>query len=498
MKNIKKINNKGINNDYEFCYSLINNKPRIARLIADLLRIGVIDRDTERELRRPGLTEKQKFKYIEQSIASKGHELDKFRDTVDTTLYSLRAIINRTYELRGMLEDIQVIKSIFKKASIVLSDPVVIRKQEKLGNSNFSFFVHSGETKYFVRYHDPLGFRYFQRHIPQKTTYYSVACAQIFGELLGKEAVVGIIYPNFETARKNSFSPEEANPIDKIASSVLIQKDLSDNYVELVHHQDINLDITAAVKIYAKVLAKYHGKSFGIVRHFNEHLTNDIRIMQLLNNVGNEIRFSSSNCYGTWLQNHNWVTRMYHSLDNSYHKDNLIYSDVKKILFERGIHMQDRFAKTCKSSIKRFKENGSIGHLDFKLNNLFVNKNTLSEIKIYDFDYITFLDPSYEAGHSLYSVLKHAIVEENVSDINILLKLVECFCDEYDRTLNSCLENGNFAGERLADNDSFHRDYLFFAGFTLLSVLATEYDKYNLTSEQIYGIKQICVYLLGN
>ncbi len=478
-----------------FCHSLIKDIPRFNSTLELLAQNSYFDTNSLTELSKPELTEKVKFKHIERAINKNKDHLRENNWLGDPTIYLLDSIIERTLSQRELLCKETTLRAIFERADINLGKDINIERHEALGNCNFSFFIESDGQKYFLRYHDPLGFRWFQRHTPRKTTYFSVLCEEIFGELLGKEAVIGTIFPSLETAADNYFGLEETNPIEKIAQRVLIQKDIRKDYTELINYCELGLDLHQATEIYASILAEYHGKSLGITKYFRNSEHSDKKFMKLLNLAGEDIRFSNAASYQTWLCGPNWVTRIFNSLEDEFHRDNQFYHCVKSMLNEADVDISNKFSEVCTRSVKRFEE-GSLGHLDFKLNNLFVNQNNTLDRKIYDFDHITFLDPMYEAGHSIYSLVKHALLAEN-ANANELLELTETFNNTYYSQFQHQLEIGNFAGKKqIITSANLLADSNFFAGITLLSVFASEYKNYNLSPGQLESIKQVCYALL--
>ncbi|MBT3704972.1 hypothetical protein HOG17_04305 [Candidatus Peregrinibacteria bacterium] len=474
--------------EQEFCHKLIKDNKNFDILFNLLEKNGIISEEDLQEAGKPETTRKMKLKHLERGISKNMERLQNEEYFQDPTLQILCSIVINAERRREMVKEPEVVREIFAKAGVTLGEEISITRQTKFGNSNFSFFVESDGERYFMRFHDPLGFRFFQRHSPRKNTYLSTLCENIFAEVLGEEHVIGTLYPPLEAAVRNRFSPQEINDIEIIAQSVLIQPDLSQDYVELINYKEVGLSEAAAVEIFALALADLHGNSLGV-----KNMKGKIR--ELLAISDEEIRFKEAKRFGDWLRGPNWVTEIFHALEEPYHADNPIYHEVKEAAKEAGVDIQEEFMETCDRSEARFESQCSFGHLDFKMNNTFINRRNPDEYKIYDFDYVTFIDPAYEAGHTLYSVIRHSIKNEGVNAEH-LESLIEAFDKAYVGHMEKIVEERISRGEQVSlDTEQLKKDTHFFAAMTIVSVFSSDHQSLAPTQEERDLIHEICVKL---
>jgi hypothetical protein len=129
------------------------------------------------------------------------------------------------------------------------------------------------------------------------------------------------------------------------------------------------------------------------------------------------------------------------------------------------------------------------------MNNTFINRRNPDEYKIYDFDYVTFIDPAYEAGHTLYSVIRHSLRKEGVNAEH-LESLVEAFDKAYVGQMEKIVEERISRGEQISlDTEQLKRDTHFFAAMTIVSVLSSDHQSLAPTQEERDLIHEICVKL---
>lgn len=483
----------GISEDsWKYCSALVKNRSRLNGVQSVLADKNCIDDANKAALAKVGVTEKERLKIIEKVVVDSEVSLKKREWFGNPTLFLLDDIVRRSYEERAMLEDPAFVSMIFQRAGIALKGDVVIQRQQSLGNCNFSFFVHDQVSKYFLKYHDPLGFKWFQKFTPRQTTFYSTLCQQLFAELLGQDAVVPTLYPSLDVAFENYAGPQQVHPLERVAQRILIQNDLRGEYVELINHHDISLGVIDAVKIYASTLAEYHGRSLGAAKCFAQGSHRELRLMQLLFFAADDIRFSCADAYRSWLAGPNWVTRIFLGLEDGLKAgSNPTYSSMTGSLPIRNVREKLEYA--IEESANKFAQIGCIGHLEFKMNNIFVNRIDPQRVKVYDFDYVTFVDPHYEAGHSLYSVVRRSVRDGlNPSDT---LKLVEVFNQTYWERMRFHANGENVASER------YHgvfdpRASNFFAALTLLSVFAAEHRLDAVYQAQVKVVADVCSALL--
>ena len=257
-----------------------------------------------------------------------------------------------------------------------------------------------------------------------------------------------------------------------------------------MNYKEAGLSEEEAVGIFALALADLHGNSLGV-----KNMTGKIR--ELLAISDEDIRFKDAKSFGDWLRGPNWVTKIFHALEEPYHVDNPIYHGVKESADEAGVNIQEEFVETCDRVEARFEEQCSLGHLDFKMNNTFVNRGNPSDYKVYDFDYVTFIDPAYEAGHTLYSVIRHSLNNEGVNAEH-LESLIEVFDESYIGQMKKIVEERVTRGEQATlDIDQLKKDAHFFAAMAIVSVFSSDHQLLAPAKEKQDLIHEICVKLFA-
>jgi len=481
-----------IHDAHRFIYDLISTPHRLDVLIDSLQRTSLIGEAAERSLRRIGITEKEKFKIIQLALEADMERSLACSERDHPDLHLTARVVQRAMEARAFLETSQGAQDLLRRTRLEVSDPVSIERQRQLSCSNFVYKVRTqGNRSLFLRYHDPLGSQFFQRHSPRKNTFIYVLAHAIFEAVLGPEGVIPILYPPLEVARSHYYGPAEENDLERIAQSVIIQPDMhAEDYVELEQMQDSSSQ-KEVVRIFGDKLGEVHGKTLGIARHYRERSSRDPELMSLLQIAEDDIRFPDAETYSEWLLGPNWVTRLFHALEDAGEKAPEPYRRVaEKIRSRTGRSLRNHFQELALRSAERFAHIGCLGHLDFKPNNIFFRSED-ERVKIYDFDYITFIDPVYEAGQSIYSVAVRAI-RQGRGDQTMVERLIEDFERAYFDRLLGLAASGNRIEERFEiDRKVWTRDSRLFAGITLLSVFAASANRQSSGSAEA-DMKMAC------
>jgi hypothetical protein len=423
-----------------------------------------------------GVTAKELLSKVESFLRENPDDVD-FAGDQDLEIYAL--IVRNIDSRREQVRDPEVMRFLFAEAGIELGEEITIKEHTSSGNVNFSFTVISGDTRYFVRYNDPLGKRFTQKHDPRKVTYGNLLTERIFGYLMGSENVNGTLHPNLKTAMRHRFGPVEPNEAERVAQSFSIQPDLSATHCLMMDREELGMSHRETATLLGTAVSDLHGSSLGIARTFDpdkdyrddEHH----RALVFLRFGYPDMRFRTRDDYETWLRNSNergcWITRVFRNMGAmqdppaAFHK---VDSSAKR----GGADLDHRFWLAFYRSIDRFGKIGTMGHQDFTQNNVFVERANHDNYKVFDFDHLTFIDPFYEAGQCLYSVMRHAI--EGDLSIPELKRTADEFIDSYLNGLRKHVENG---GEFMDPDveirwDECEQDMRTFGATALISVFA--------------------------
>ncbi|MCP4695918.1 MAG: hypothetical protein GY862_03570 [Gammaproteobacteria bacterium] len=493
MKDVDLILSLGcVSEEFELCRELINDKVAIHESIEILKAHQYLDNTDLLKLDKPGLTDKDKFKVVEKVITHNYEVLNRRNFLNSEVIRLVGDIVCRVKRIREAFANEEFLRVVFLKAGIKFPKNIIFEKVRKSGKINLAYYVSAGDARYFLRFHDPIGLCFFPKYNPAMTTYIYTTCERIFRELLGDRRVANTLYPSLDKAVKN-YCRGNDGPFDNLMSCLLVQEDFRREYFELSGYCDFNFKIHDAAKIYASVIGEVHGKSYGISRYYMESMWGECKVMRLLNDAKRVIRFPSCESYEKWLMEFNWVTRIFRALGNN----NSFYNDVNKTLASYGIDINRVYDLACRNSVKRFCENGSIGHFDLTMDNMCIKKDDINDFKIYDFDHVAFVDPAYEMGWGIYSLMKHSVVDKKIGEVKELVSIIDIYKKEYYKTFLAKVSGGNFVGERFdLDQNDIGKDSSVFAGIAILSVFSAKHEQATLDEDYVESLKYLCCELL--
>jgi len=448
---------------------------------------------------KPEITRNSLFKRIERILQDQLGQLVKQNYLDHPVVYLLSKIIENKKKTMKHLKPEATVRHIFKRAGLDLKDDVSITEQNESGYVNYSFFIRSGCDQYFMRYHDPLGKNYFQRYNPGRTIYIYLVCTRIFGELLGRDRIIETLFPDPYSAVRNYDDTEDCDIFEQLINRIIIQKDIRNDFIELHRFKEIGLEPKHAIRLYAGVLADVHGASYGVIRYHKNPRSSTDRLLNILKSADADIRFSSEEAYGSWLQNHYWVTRIFRTLNQNSRGRNHFYDLVADSLANGGGSIEDRFNTICSRSIERFRDHAGIGHMDLSMDNIFINRSDYESYKVFDFNNVTFIDSIFEIGYCLYTVIREAVFRRKIAELNDLMAWVSCFNATYvDRFSSRLTRNDYYNEEKKPNLDEWIKESNFFCGLTVLSVFATHPRTYGMSDRQIHLLSRLCVHLINN
>lgn len=482
----------GISEDeHEFCEALSQDSEKLAEAI-DAIEVHAGRPCSESDkIHESWITPAVRIKRVEAIF----RKSDKLAECPHPIVRLLGDVVRRNDQLLQLLKSRDTIRSVFRLAGLDLETDFRVLNAKSLGNVNAAVTVTSGERRFHLRFHNPLGGIYSQKYSSPRTTYVSVVVQRIFAELLGEDHVIPMRFPSLDYALEWCRGWRETDPIERIAQSVLIQEDISSDHHLLSEHRVAGVGHGDAALMVAGILGRLHGRSLGLVCDCPPQ-TCDKPILRLLRLATLDLRFASAEAYAGWISRSSWITRLFDSVYSSAtHRTSLI----ERVEDKNGPSLMDEFQAACSRSIKRYRELGCIGHLDLTFDNVFVSNTNSDDFKVFDFNYATFIDPAYEAGQSLYSALKYGLVSLGETRVDRLLDVAEKFRRAYQRELLVHAKQGNILGNSyVLPIEEMGTDMYWFAGIPLVSVLASQVNELSLTSKQVEAAFDFTGELLRN
>lgn len=480
---------------HAWCSTLVVESERLQR-VGTLLRTHSL-LDPPATLALSGLAQSSPqllFKHLERCVRTRQHDMPKsVRD--DPTLHILKDCIQRADEERAALQNPTVLRRVLQRCGIALDEEVTMTPIEG-GRANFSFRIRTGNYRYFLKYFDPLGAEFLQRTEPRRAVYLSILCEEIYSALLGKERVIGTIFPDRVRALEQVFGAEEPSLTERIGQRILVQRDLSETHTTL---RDASLELTdkERVEIFAETSAELHGRSLGVVSLHARGERAMHPLLELLSLARSDIRFTTAEQYLNWLQKSNWVRQILHHLEDTPQR-NTIFHPVREEFQKGGSVLAEAFSTLCERSGRRFFTHGCLGHLDLTMGNLLAERQHPRHPLFFDFDHVTFIDPAYEAGHSVYSLLWNGIRRQTLLSTEACAATAQHFAETYTAGLRRAVTKNTMGQEQPLDLERFLRDAHAFSGIILLCVAADDFQKEGLTEDQMALSRTVALSQLRN
>lgn len=467
----------GSNGMQQFCRALLSDQQRLDEVSAALDKRGLLDGQLKADLSSGLLSAPEQFKRIAGAVEK--HLATLIGDTtrVDDDLVRLVKVVERSARLDRMVRNEEVLRTLFGKARLPLTGPLRLAKTPVTGRANVSFLVHTDNERYFLKYHAPLGSEFFQRHAPGKAVFTSVLCNRLHAALLGDERVIEILYPSLESASDRRSGNEPSGDLEFLSDAILIQPDVSEACVELVRYHELDLSVQQAAVVLARALGQRHGLSHGIAARYRDEVRRD-EVLRLLDAAGEDIRFPSSLSYEAWIACRHWIRKPFDTmLQYASMGRRALFSHVQAVLAGGGFDLSVLYHELCCRSVERFDEHAVLGHLDLTMKNVFVSRASPSEYKLFDFDYVAFVEPAYERGNSLYTVLRHCFRSGQATDVQATRVLLQAFDAAYEDAFRDAQKEQATWATPLANPAAFRDDARAFSGLILLTALSTEHPE---------------------
>lgn len=466
---------------YSFASNLVNDPKRLQDSLCYLNGQKLLLVEDTEDKDSPMLSEKKRFKLLERSIRVNLVRKDFSVTGLPPDIVALGEYIKRTDATRDMFRDPHSVRTILRWAGIHCNGDIDIEPVAG-GRVNLSFFITANDNRFFIKYFDPFGTEFMQKQEPCRAVFRSILTEKIYAEIIGSDHVVRSLYPDVDTAILNAFGQEGVHPMEHILQRILLQPDISMSHAPLEDRDALGISENKKAEIFAHTVATLHGRSLGIGQA-SSYSTELARLMQI---GKREIRTSTPEEFSRWLREKNWIFQALRKQLQSTDSANPIFCPVLQSLEENGIAMHALIDGFIFSSEKRHKECACIGHFDLSPQHIFVRKNDWNDYVIIDIDSLGFVDPVYEAGHSIYSLLWRRIRNDASVTSDELIDTAQIFLDTYLFALHETTPSDSFKGHaQLPNRRELERDISTFAGMTLLRVGSEDYRKEGLSPEQI-------------
>ncbi len=494
-----------IADDHEFCRQFLEDEPPFEQVVQLLSEHGMLAGGRLAGLRSPGVSPKVRFKLLEAAVTEHLTGLEERAYFQDVTVCRLADAIRRTLRLRALLHREETLRHVLEQAGLPAGPELRIAAAPRPGKVNICLRVSTASREYIIRYHDPLGTCFFQKHPPALCTYLYCLVEQVVARLLGPESVVGTLSPSLEQARAAlRRSGPAAEDMECLLPAILVQPDRSHAYFLLADYAREELTFVEATRLFARPLARLHARSLGICASYNgvsaSHPAPDPDLLAALRENARHIRLRDAYGWRTWIRERNWVTLLLAPLLAGGVEAGGLNPAARRIprqLLAGTTELRREWDALCAASIAAIAGAGVLGHLDYKLHNLFVSRTASYECRLFDFDHLTFVDPAYESGHSVFSLVKHAVLEAGIDDATALRGIVETYFDAYRGAFAAELTDSRRRCWAGGEADRDERRARKFAGFTVLAVFASEWRQYGLASDRLAPVGRLCRELIA-
>gem|GEM_PF-3482511 len=369
-------------------------------------------------------------------------------------------LLQEVYQQRENLLNPSFIKSLFRKAGINLKGKVEVSRVLSTGRVNLIFFVKAGGESYFVRYLDPVGLD-FPPLLPEKAARLATVIAEnIFSELLDRRRVVTSIYPDVSGA-KRQFLERPSDQESRLLSRMMIQKDLKGEFSLLRDFisgkEAFQGNVFDLASSYAALIGDLHNSSWGMrnpsVRREMGERTPTLSVLEEVIKLGDPelVRNVDVGEYANWLKHKWWRLSNLRKLlkrngapATAHPLSRKLFSSLSsKISFPRELNL------AITDSIRALEEHGSLGHLDYSPKNTFRSRDR-DLIKMFDFEFLGFVDPAVDASVALYRFLLDRIAHgSDPLELDEALRIIDSFMGSYKKAIGSRGEADAVAGRIL-------------------------------------------------
>ena len=453
----------------EFIQAILKDQSRLDAVFSEAILTGVATVGEIAAWREPGRTKEEAIKSLLDRLE---YRLPLVNINSDIGLLS--DICHQTKFIRNELPNPDLWRTVFSRLSIPLNEPVSV-EYLKQGRCNYTYRICGGDQAYVIRYHDPIGKEFLQRHDPVRAVEIYGAVEELMRLCLGRDGVVSTLSSTMYQTEATG-----GDIADVVASRSLIQRDYSDEYFALIDYgkQQPEVQIETVIKLYARPLALLHSRSRNIYRRERSPLDGD-HLAHTFRRYRHFLRFVSPAQYGHWLNGPNWISRRV----LSGLKGTGNHPDTWSTLLDQLGMQRSQFEQQCHNLWTRSAQAmacmGSLVHLDHNPRNCFVDRSTRTRIMIFDFDYVAITDPAYELGLSIYSLVKVIITDKRRYSAEQILAHIELYLscyEEYSALDSEALRIGIPELPPEGRNELLTRARSF-AGLALASTLE-EYDPY--------------------
>jgi Phosphotransferase enzyme family len=381
----------------------------------------------------------------------------------------LTHICKRESNIRERLRDVTIWNDVLMRLGHRQFSVQHVDVMQTKGHCNLHYRLRAGGTRLVVRYHDPLGKDFLQRHEPARAVLIYRVMEELAALCIGGSQVVRAIAPgiDFAIAACGQIADEnEADIADIVSQRVIVQNDEEVDATTLDDFlaSDTHADIEAAAVRFAKPLGRLHGASLGCtnssgVNAFLAHF----RQFRHLN------RFPVCDRYAGWLLGPNWIsTRTLSGLAPTAPDDS-----IWGMLARRSGITRDGLLARCYRlwhDSGQAASVGALGHLDYAPWNCFIDHATGTRLRVFDFDYVAVVDPAYDAGLAASTFLKYAVMVRHL-DKSAAMTLVSLFLDSYSDELSSVPALAMPAADRAAETTTIRSRAMGFAALALAARL---------------------------
>ena len=413
-----------------FIQAIMDDPARLDTLLQDAVRGGILRPDMARDWRTGNRTKTEVVKALLDRLGTctghQGHgDLDR--------LIEIRAHAARVH--RELLS-LRLWRHVFSEIPILSDLPLSVKPLSAQGFCNYTFHVRGRSSSYVIRYHDPLGKAFLQRHDPMEAVRLYCAAESLFKVCLGDNRVVTTLFPKdpAETEPPAPNYEDRASVVQLVRDRILVQPDYSRDHFVLADYarQHRPLGVRQLVDLYAPLLARLHGCSRALGNGWHDAPQHH-PLRRAFLTYRHQLRFPTSQSFQEWLQGPNWMSRrVLHSL-RKLSENTRVWAPLLRLLRRTPDELIERCSLLWTQSADGMRSIGALAHLDYNPGNIFVNRKTRTDTKVFDFDYIAILDPAYDIGLALNSLLRLVAREEAEPPTGLMHAVVERFFAVYSR-----------------------------------------------------------------
>jgi hypothetical protein len=413
---------------HEYIKSIASNEDRLEAVISDAVRDGIVSGETALAWRTRGWTPNQCVRSLISALQAR--HLD---ESGSSQLRRLAEIATKAAAVRSELSRVGLWREVFRRLPQELDEPIQVEAVDSQGRCNYVYRLRGAATSYIVRYHDPVGREILQRQEPRHAVRVYRAAEELFSICLGRDGVVSTMYPPVDYGSCLPTADEDDGEVAEIVTDrILIQHDYSADHFVLAEYaeQSPKLALAQVVELFAEPLALIHARSQGLdVRERNK--SGEDPLAKTFARFRTWVRFATPSEYGRWLQGPNWISQATLS--------GLHYAGTEPwtLLLKRLGVSEQKFEERCRvlwhSSAMAMASQGSLVHLDHNPRNCFVQRGRRERAIVFDFDYVAILDPAYDLGITLHSLLRLVVSKGGADDEDESVVLVDALCAAYCR-----------------------------------------------------------------